>query len=119
MSADKFLLKVADVLEQLGAQIDANEAEKVAAVRKAREETAKSLSTKISELTGEELPADVVEKLAAADEKVISTVTRLVEKSAHVESMGGASDELVDRQPTTKKEALDAAYNRFGTFINS
>lgn len=118
MSAN-FLLKVADVLEELGAQIDANEAEKVAAVRKAREETAKGLSQKIAELTGEELSSDVVEKLAASDESVLSAVTKLVEKSGSVESMGGSSDEPVEREPRTKKEAVEAAYSRFGAFINS
>jgi hypothetical protein len=117
MSAS-FLTKVADVLEQLGAQLDANEAEKTAAVRKARAETAKALSTKIADLTGEDLPADVAEKLAS-DESVLSAVTKLVEKSGSVESMGGASETPVVREPTTKKEALDAAYERFGSFINS
>lgn len=119
MSAD-FLHKVADVLEKTAAFIDGQEADKQAAVKIERANSIKALAQKFAEATGDELPEDVLQKLASSDEDVLSTVSRLVEKTGSaVESMGSSSDKTAGAQPTTKRERAQAAYENFGTFINS
>lgn len=122
MSAE-FLLKVATVLEETAKVIDAQEAEKTAAVKQARDATMKSISDKYTEATGEELPPEVLSKISSSGEDVLSTVKQLLEKTAgsagNVESLGRSSEKSAARQPTTKKEAASAAWDRFGNFINS
>ena len=119
MSAD-FLLKVAAVLEETAKVLDTAEAEKTAAVKNARETTVKALATKIAEVTGEEMPEDVLTKLASSDDGVLSAVQKLVEKtgSSAVDSMGQASEQPASR-PMSRQEAAQAAWENFGSFINS
>lgn len=121
--ADSLLMKVANVLDRTADVLDSFEAEKTAAVKAARETTMKSLTQRYTEVTGDELPSEVAEKLASADESVLGAVEKLLEKSAGssgVESMGGSS-ELPDATPApkNKKEAAEAAWNRFGNYIVS
>lgn len=119
MSAN-FLLKVADVLEKTAAYVDAHESDKTAAQRKSREEALKVVSGKYAEATGEDLPEDVLSKLASSDEEVLSTVQKMVEKaSGVVESLGRSSDKQGSYKPATKAESLSAAWDRFGSFIVS
>lgn len=121
MSAE-FLLKVATVLEEAAKVIDEHTAEKQAAVARAREESLKSLSSKYAEATGEELPSEIFSKLSSSNEDVLATVSKIVEKTAGstgVDSLGRSSEKVAQRQPLTKKEAADAAWERFGSFINS
>lgn len=117
---NEFLLKIANVLEQTAAYVDAQEAEKQNAVKVARDRSIKELSAKFSQATGEDLPEDVVAKLASSDEDVLTTVSRLVEKTGSpVESLGGSSEKTGSHHPTSKKERAEAAWNNFGSFINS
>mgnify|MGYP001459824393 CR=1 FL=1 len=122
MSAE-FLLKVAHVLEQTATVIDNHEAEKIAVVKSARDAAMKSVADKYTEATGEEIPAEVFDKLSSSGEDVLSTVKQLLEKTAgstgNVESLGRSSEKSAQKQPTNKKEAADAAWERFGTYINS
>lgn len=120
MSAE-FLLKVADVLEESAKVLDAAEAEKTAAVKTARETAAKAVAAKYAEATGEELPEDVLSKLASSDDGVLSAVQKLVEKtgSSSVESMGRSSEQPATNRPVSKKEAAQAAWDNFGNFITS
>jgi len=121
MSAD-FLLKVAAVLEETAKVIDGHELEKTAAVKTARDAAMKSVADKYTEATGEEIPPEVFDKLSSSGEDVLSTVQQLLEKTAGssgVESLGRSSEKSAQKQPTTKKEAAEAAYERFGNFINS
>lgn len=120
MSAE-FLLKVAEVLETAAATLDAQEAEKTAAVKKARENAASAVAAKFAEATGEDLPEEVFSKLASSDENVLSTVQKLLDKKAEdsVESMGHSSDKSASHVPMTKKERRQAAWDNFGNFINS
>jgi hypothetical protein len=122
MSAE-FLLKVAAVLEETAKIVDSHETEKAAAVKTARDAALKSVADKYAEATGEEIPSEVFDKLSSAGEDVVSTVRQLLEKTAGstggVESLGRSSEKSAQKQPTTKKEAADAAYERFGNFINS
>lgn len=121
MSAE-FLLKVAAVLDEAAKVIDTHEAEKTAAVTKARDEALKSLSDKYTEATGEELPVEVFDKLSSSGEDVLSTVKQLLEKTAGstgVESLGRSGEKQAQVVPTTKKEAADAAWQRFGNYLTS
>lgn len=118
MSAD-FLLKVADVLEKTALFIDGQETEKQAAVKSVRDRAVKAFALKFAEATGDDLPEDVLQKLAASDEDVLSTVSKLVEKTGSVESLGASSDKTGSAQPMTKKERAEAAYSNFGNYLNS
>ena len=122
MSAD-FLLKVAAVLEETAKVIDSHEVEKTAAVKTARDAAMKSVADKYTEATGEEIPAEVFDKLSSSGEDVLSTVKQLLEKTAGstggVESLGRSSEKSAQKQPSTQREAAEAAYERFGNFINS
>ena len=122
MSAD-FLMKTAAVLEAAAAALDEQEANVRAAVKTARESTLRALNEQYSQLTGEDLPSDVATKLASSDESVLGAVKSVFTKTAGtVESLGRSSESretTADRRPTTKKEAADAAWHRFGGFINS
>lgn len=118
MPAD-FLLKVAAVIDQAALLIDGHEAEKQAAVKLARENAVEAFAVKFAEATGDDLPEDVRQKLAASDENVLTTVSRLVEKTGSVESLGSSSDKTGSAAPQTKKERLAAANDRFESFINS
>lgn len=119
MAAD-FLLKVADVLDQAAAFVDGQDHEKQAAVKMARDHTIKDLAAQYTAATGDDLPDDVLEKLAASDEDILTTVSKLVAKSGAVESLGTSSDKTgSDHQPQSKAERVRAAYDNFGNFINS
>jgi len=121
MSAE-FLLKVAAVIEETAKVIDGQESEKAAAVKTAHEAALKSVADKYTEATGEEIPSEVFDKLSSSGEDVLSTVKQLLEKTAGssgVESLGRSSEKSAQKQPTNRKEAADAAWERFGTYINS
>lgn len=119
MSKD-LLLKVASVLEEAADVIDAQAVEKTAAVNKAREDVVKDVAAKYAALTGEELPSEELSKLASGEG--LETFRKLLEKTASgaVESMGGSSEIPSGRvQPSNKKEAAQAAWDAFGSYINS
>lgn len=121
MSAE-FLLKVAAVLEETAKVIDGHEVEKAAAVKVARDAVMKSVSDKYTESTGEEMPEEVFAKLSSSGDDVLSSVKHLLEKTAGssgVESLGRSGEKSANKVPTTKREAAEAAYERFGQFINS
>jgi len=119
MSAE-FLLKTAAVLEAAAEVLDAQEAKTREAVKVARDSAFKSLMTQYAQRTGEELPEEVASKLAASDEATLAVVTQVLTKTAGaVESLGRSSEQTEERRPTTKKEAADSAWKRFGNFINS
>ena len=118
MSAD-FLLKVADVLEKAAAVHDLHEAEKVASAEKVRQAMVKDLSEKYAAATGDDLPEEVLNKLASADEGVLDTVQRLMEKKASdgPEKLGGSSDAPTRKAPQSREEKKQAAFDNFGRFI--
>lgn len=120
--SSEFLLKTAAVLEAAAAVLDEQEAKTQSAVKVAREGALTALTEEFTRLTGEELPADVLSKLAASDESVLGAVKQVFAKTAGaVESLGGSGGPMTaaPKVPTTKKEAQAAAWDNFGTFINS
>lgn len=117
-----FLEKVASVLDAAAAVLDTHEAEKAAAVQQARDNALRGISDRYTAATGESMPDDIRAKLAASPEDALDSVKRLLEKTASgtdVESMGHASEKKAEARPTNKKEAAQAAWDRFGSFINS
>jgi len=118
MSAE-FLLKVAEVLEAAAATLDAHEAEKTAALKKEREGAAHNVAAKFAEATGEDLPEDLLNKLASSDDGVLAAVQCLLDKKVEnaVESMGHSSDKSASQVPRTKQERAQAAWDNFGNYI--
>lgn len=117
------LVKIAEVLEKAAAVIDAHETEKQAAVSKEREAALKLVAEKYAEFTGEDLPEEIRSKLASSDGDIVEAFKKVVEKTAGaVESLGRSSEKQAsenEEPPRTKKEAREAAFARFGRFINS
>ena len=118
MSVD--LIKVANVLEAAADHFDAVENEKVSAIHNEREKQIDILASKYAEATGEEMPQNIRQKLAASDKDVVSLLNSMVEKQAgNVESLGSPSDKNDDRVPVSVKEASDQAEDRFLNWIVS
>jgi len=122
MSAE-FLSKVATVLEEVAKVIDQHDVEQMLATKTAHAVAMKGVVDRYVAATGEEIPAEIFAKLSSSKEDVLSSVTQLLEKTAGsaegVESLGRSSEKSAQKLPLTKKEAADAAYERFGNFINS
>jgi hypothetical protein len=115
------LLKIASALDKVADLYDAQTAEKTASEKQTRAAKVKDLSEKYASATGEELPVDVAEKLAAGDESVLKTVEKIVEKtSGAVESLGRSSERPdTSVKPTTKSDRAKAAWDRMGQFLNT
>jgi len=108
------LAKVADVLEAAANHIDAIEAEKLSSVVAERQTRIDELANKYAETTGEEMPAELRAKLATSDKDVVALLDSMVQKQAQtLTSLGGPSSENDGDHHFTKKEAADAASDRF------
>lgn len=115
------LLKIADALEKAAAYFDSVEEAHAASVKTAHDATVKDLSAKYTKATGEELPAETLEKLASGDKAVLQTVETVISKTASaVESMGRSSERPGEAPPPqNKQERAKAAWDRFGQFATS
>jgi hypothetical protein len=109
---------IATVLEKAAAYIEAVEGTKEAQVREERMTSAKALATKVSEVTGESLDEEMVDKLANADKDVLSAISRLTQEAVDDE-MGQPSQTKTAGVPMTGKEAVAAAEESFLNFILS
>lgn len=113
------LVKVANVLDAAADCLDAAEHEKLSAAHSARTAQINALADKYAEATGEEMPDAIRQKLAHSDKDVVELLQSMVTKQAgHPEALGGPSNED-DDAPLTKKEAADAADDRFLNWITS
>jgi hypothetical protein len=120
MANSDFLVKVAEVLEQVAAQIDSVETEKTASALNARKTVVSDLSKKYAEATGDELSKEVQEKLANVDGDIVSFVNKLIEKqAAPVDSLGNPSTQTDNVIPTNSKEAAAKAEDDFMSWILS
>lgn len=116
---DDFWLKVADVLEKTAGYIDAVEGEKLAAEKTAKETALKTVAERYAAVTGETLSAEELNKLAS-DSAALGTVTKMLDKTGGaVESMGRPSRETAPGAPLSKEAARQAAFNRFGSFLQT
>ena len=83
-----FDLQVADVFEKLADYLEASENTKEAEATAVRTKMASQVAQRLSEVTGEELDADAVEKLAQADPSVMEILDRISGGNAP-DSLGG------------------------------
>jgi len=83
-------LAIAEVLEKTASYIEAVESEKLAAVQATRNRLVSAIRDKVSAATGEDIPDDIIGKLAQADPAVLSTIEKLA-VSNEPENMGSPS----------------------------
>lgn len=113
-------VKIAAVFDALADHLDAIEAEKTSSAAAARRSQIDELAAKFAAATGEELPEDVRAKLANSDKAIVDLLRGMAEKQASaIEPLGGPSSRNDEPSPLTKKEAADAAGDRFVSWINS
>lgn len=117
---DEFMLKVADVLEKVASYIDEREGEKIAAEKTALDNTLRTVSERYTAVTGEQLSAEELNKLAA-DATALTTVQKMLDKTGGaVESLGRPSRTAVAaRIPVGKEEARKQAFDRFASFLQN
>lgn len=117
--ANEFLNKVADILEKTASYLETLEGEKVAAARQARESAVKAVASRYAEVTGEDLAAPELDKLAS-DETALETVRKMLDKtSGAVESLGRPGNGLAPARPEGREQARQAAYDRFAAFLQN
>ena len=112
------LSKIATVLEAAADHLDAIEHEKQSSVMAERQSRVDDLANKYAETTGDEMPAEIRAKLATSDKAVVELLDQMVQKHAsRIAPLGGPSSDNDDSAPLTKKEAADAASDRFINWI--
>jgi|MudIll2142460700_1097286.scaffolds.fasta_scaffold00003_140 hypothetical protein len=120
--SDKFLNQVADLLEKVAVHLDEEEAARKEAQRAERRKVANRLSEKIAASTGEALPDDLLEKLAASDQDIVDTVVKLAERQgAQPPDEMGEPGDINDRATvirTKTAQAKEAAENADAQFMN-
>lgn len=114
------LAKIADVLEAAGDYIDAVEHEKTSSAAAERQAVIDVLAEKYAKATGEEMPDSIRSKLASSDKDVVGLLQSMVDKHAgEIEPLGAPSSKDDERESLTKKEAAEAADDRFLSWVNS
>jgi len=83
-----FDLQMADVFEKLADYLEASEIAKEAEVTAVRTKMASQVAQRLSEVTGEELDIDAVEKIALADPSVMAILEKISGGNAP-DSLGG------------------------------
>lgn len=115
------LRKIATVLELTADYVEHNERAKEAASAEARASRIDKIATAHLAAHGEELPEATRGKLARADAASLEVLEELLGKQANVgapDALGAPADpETPDI--TSKKQAADAAWNQFGSWITS
>lgn len=101
-------LKVADVLEKLAAYVETVQAVKNASLREQRDKVIEALRQKLSSATGEDIPADVLNKLGETDPDVLSVFDKLAADDVDGE-LGEPSQRKTASAPLNKDEAADMA----------
>jgi isocitrate/isopropylmalate dehydrogenase len=104
--------KIAQVLEAAANYLDAVEAEKQAAVKAEREKLIAGIGEKYAAATGEDIPDNVLLKLADIDTELLGAVEKLAE-SKESDELGEAGDMADTSALMTVKEAADHADDRF------
>jgi hypothetical protein len=111
--------KIASVLEAAANYVEAIEREKAASVEAARAAVVNKLAAAHANAHGDELPDDVRAKLAGVDPAVLSYVESVLQKAAATADTLGTPVNTDDNQPTTVKEAADAADEKFANWLLS
>ena len=113
----KFLLKVADVLDELEDENAKLSSEKETAEKKRREAIIEPVLDKLSFLSGEE-PQALKEKLAKADPQILEMLNKVAGDNT-VSELGSPSNIKSASAPLSKKETLAAAADNFARWCVS
>lgn len=113
------LRKVATVFDWMASYVDAVEGEKLAAAESVRQARVDKVASAHVSAHGEDIPAEIRQKLASTDPSVLAYVENLLHKQAEtVEPLGNAVNPDNNDPPNTKR-ASDDAHERFGQWILS
>ena len=118
--SSELLKKTADVLDLLAAGLDREEVAREKVAQDERLKTARELGEKYATTTGEELPEDVLVKIASSDAPMVEAFTSLMERRSDFaegnpddmgEDVGGPDNaNVIGRTKTAQlKEAADQA----------
>jgi len=108
-------LAVANVLEKLAVYIESVQAEKNAGLREQRDKVIEAVRQKLSTVTGEDIPKDVLDKLGETDPKVLSMFDKLASEKEDGE-LGEPSQRKTASAPLDKNEAVDVAGEKLVSF---
>lgn len=112
------LNSIANVLRKVAAYVDANESAKEAAVQEERMKVLSAFKEKYAATSGEEIPMDVLAKLADSGDDVVEALSKIASFEAP-ESLGGSSDSRDKTASYSREERVQAAEDRFLDFIMS
>lgn len=113
------LEKLATVLEKTALYLDALEGEKSAAIQAEREKLAEVFKEQYEEITGEPIDEEILAKLANADVDILSAFGRLTDAGSNSGDLGSPGEPVDPAAPMNKKEASEAADQRFLDFCMS
>jgi hypothetical protein len=116
------MLKLATVLEETALVLEKQETAQLSAEKTAHETVVNQLKASYLESTGEELPEDVLQKLASADEPTLSAMRTVVAKTAEagVARLGSSGEKTAGRaEPRNAREAAQQAYDNFGQYLST
>lgn len=116
--SSELMRRTADVLEKMAEYIDHEEGARQEALRQTRLKVATDLSEKVAAATGENLPQEILEKIAA-DSSMVDAFTKLAEQQYNEppETMGearnlGDDDRAVPLTKTAQKAEEDEQQGR-------
>lgn len=101
-------LAVADVLEKLAVYVETVRAEKNAGLREQRDKVIEAVRQKLSSVTGEDIPKDVLDKLGETDPEVLLVFDKLAADKEDGE-LGEPSQRKTASAPLNKDEAAETA----------
>lgn len=97
--SSEFMRQVATVLEKVAEHLDQDEYRQQETVQTQRRQMAQTLNEKYAAVTGEELPSDVLDRIASSDANIIRAFERLTEKTA--------AATVSDEEPETMGESAN------------
>ena len=112
------LTAVADVLEKLAVYVETVQEQKNASLREQRDKIVEAVRQKLSSVTGEDIPADVLSKLGETDPEVLSVFDKLAVDKEDGE-LGEPSQRKTASAPLNKDEAVERSGDRLVSFCVS
>lgn len=109
------LLQAADVLEKTAEYIENAEGQRLDVERQEKTKTAQDLATKISATVGDEVSAELIEKLSSLSPDVQDLVERMA-VGGEVDSLGGVPRE---EKVASDRAGMNSADARFLDWLNS
>ena len=111
-------LAVANVLEKLAVYVESVQEEKNASLREQSTKVIEAARQKLSSLTGEDIPEEVLNKLGETDPEVLSVFNKLAAEDESGE-LGEPSQRKTASAPLNKDEAADMAGDNLVSFCVS